>query len=191
MALACEAIQPGLPQFPTQRGTPRAGRGCCGPALHTGFGGCVAHPHRRGGGSPLKALTLSQPWAALVAVGAKQLETRSWRTHYRGPLAIHAARGFPATARRYCEVEPIRDRLQATGKWPPESLRRGCIVAVCRLVECALIAPSTVPPEPERSFGDYAPGRWAWVLDDVRPLQAPVPARGALGLWEWEGGAKG
>ena len=39
----------------------------------------------------MKALTLHQPWASLIAIGAKKIETRSWATSYRGPLAIHAA----------------------------------------------------------------------------------------------------
>jgi len=41
------------------------------------------------------------------------------------------------------------------------------------------------PDEPELSFGDYTPGRYAWILADVKLLPEPVPARGALGLWEW------
>lgn len=44
-----------------------------------------------GGGEGVKTLTLLQPWASLVACGAKKIETRSWATKYRGPLAIHAA----------------------------------------------------------------------------------------------------
>jgi len=43
----------------------------------------------------MKALTLWQPWASLIAVGAKRIETRSWSTKYRGPLAIHAAARKP------------------------------------------------------------------------------------------------
>jgi hypothetical protein len=42
------------------------------------------------------------------------------------------------------------------------------------------------PPEPERSFGDYTPGRYAWILTNIKPLPAPIPAKGALGLWDWE-----
>lgn len=38
------------------------------------------------------ALTLRQPWASLVAIGVKQVETRSWTTAYRGPLAIHSSK---------------------------------------------------------------------------------------------------
>ena len=50
----------------------------------------------------MKVLTLTQPWATLVAIGAKRIETRSWSTKYRGPLAIHAAKGFPAWAKDMC-----------------------------------------------------------------------------------------
>lgn len=42
----------------------------------------------------MKILTLTQPWATLVAIGAKHIETRSWGTAYRGPLAIHAGAGL-------------------------------------------------------------------------------------------------
>jgi hypothetical protein len=40
----------------------------------------------------VKAITLQQPWASLIALGAKSVETRSWSTAYRGPLAIHAGK---------------------------------------------------------------------------------------------------
>jgi hypothetical protein len=43
----------------------------------------------------VKALTLHQPWASLVAAGVKMIETRSWSTRYRGPLAIHAGAKRP------------------------------------------------------------------------------------------------
>ena len=43
----------------------------------------------------------------------------------------------------------------------------------------------------ERAFGDYTPGRYAWLLSDVRPLAAPIPAKGQLGLWRWEGAIDG
>jgi hypothetical protein len=42
----------------------------------------------------MKVLSLTQPWATLAAIGAKKIETRSWSTAYRGPLAIHAAKGL-------------------------------------------------------------------------------------------------
>ncbi len=67
----------------------------------------------RGSGNMMKALTLTQPWATLVAIGAKCIETRSWRTSYRGPLAIHAAKGFPKAAWNLCLGQPFKSAL-----WP-------------------------------------------------------------------------
>lgn len=125
-----------------------------------------------------------QPWASLVAMGAKKLETRSWSTHYRGPLAIHASRGLRPEAREWCRTEPFRSALVGLD---PDTLPRGAIVAVCELVDCIRITPGNVPEDPERAFGDYAPGRWAWQLEEIRRLPEPIPAKGALGLWEWRG----
>lgn len=57
--------------------------------------GSSSDSHRRARGDAVKALTLHQPWATLVAIGVKRIETRSWSTKYRGPLAIHAAARVP------------------------------------------------------------------------------------------------
>ena len=38
----------------------------------------------------------------------------------------------------------------------------------------------------EKLCGEYAPGRFAWVLEQMEPLEAPVAAKGHLSLWEWE-----
>jgi hypothetical protein len=125
----------------------------------------------------MKALTLTQPWATLVAIGAKQIETRSWRTFYRGPLAIHAAKSLPAWQ--------FRDVLEAHGINGFMELPLGAVIATCSLVECERITPGNIPAAPEVDFGDYTIGRWAWHLSDVKALIEPVPVRGSLGLWEW------
>lgn len=140
----------------------------------------------------MKTLSLTQPWASLVAVGAKKLETRSWSTSYRGQLAIHAAKGFPGWAEMTCYQEPFRTTLRDSGAAgdPPlvANLPRGVIIAVCNLVDVKRITATNAPAEPERSFGDYAPGRYMWFLEDAQMLVEPVPIKGALGLWEWDGG---
>jgi hypothetical protein len=160
----------------------------------------------------MKVLTLTQPWATLVAIGAKKIETRSWATSYRGPLAIHAAAGLRPVGgkiglREQCEIEPFDSVLKewwwgryiAGGRKDPRSivqvLPRGAIVAVCRLVACITTydaidqhLPSEWPlTDQERAFGDYSPGRYACLLADVRPLAEPIPAKGALGLWNYDG----
>lgn len=154
----------------------------------------------------MKCLTLAQPWAQLVCLGAKKIETRSWRTDYRGPLAIHAAKTFPEWCRELIATEPFASALFGASRLPGkptmfEALRfaldlpLGAVVATCRLVGCCPITRNAqwqtiVDGQritlPEREFGDYEPGRYGWLLADVRPLPEPIPARGALGLWDWE-----
>lgn len=151
----------------------------------------------------MKAITLTQPYATLIAIGAKRIETRGWSTTYRGPIAIHAGQGLgPVGGRRgfreLIEREPfasaLRDVLLADG-----SLPRGAIVAVARLVDsCSLamqgsrgcyynetIGGWVRVSEQETAFGDYNAGRYGFLLDRVEPLETPAPARGALGLWEY------
>ena len=154
----------------------------------------------------MKALTLINPWAVLVAILAKENETRSWGTRYRGPLAIHAGKGWRKEDRELCREEPFLSALQQVyAITDPDGadfsfLPRGAVIAIATLVDCRRIArpgidnllhdPSTyLDPRTlshqERAFGDYSSGRYAWLLDDVVMLPEPVPAKGALGLWEW------
>lgn len=145
----------------------------------------------------MKALSLMQPWATLIAQGAKRIETRNWSTSYRGPLAIHASKSLPRWV-----VDVVRSEPQfaaALGNQALDDLPRGCIVATCQLVAVKFIplggdgwdwiGPTgrqydyTITNR-ERAFGDFTIGRYAWLLADVRPIDAPIPAKGALGLWE-------
>lgn len=128
----------------------------------------------------MRALTLTQPWATLVAEGRKAIETRSWRTHHRGTIAIHAAKTIPATARVFAQ-EITAGRI--------EPLPRGVILCLIDLIDC--VPTGEVRPivsARERRFGDYRAGRWAWLFDpaSLRVLNEPIPARGALGLWNLE-----
>lgn len=125
----------------------------------------------------MRALSLTQPWASLVAMGAKQVETRSWSTTFRGGLVIHAAKGFPPWAKDLCATAPFSQFVPDASALP-----LGAIVAVCYVASVEQTE-LTVVDEQERAFGDYAPGRWAWRLSRIRALPEPIPCRGALGLW--------
>jgi hypothetical protein len=141
----------------------------------------------------MKCITLTQPWASLIAVGAKKIETRSWNTNYRGPLAIHAALKFPMKTRWLLARDPFRSEFIKAGyhigplknlSWLP----LGAVVATCELAD---IVPTETAiqfdyglSDEEIKFGDYSPGRWAWRLDNVKKLPEPIPAKGALRLWE-------
>jgi len=140
----------------------------------------------------MKAISLTQPWATLVAIGMKCVETRSWRSWYFGEIAIHAAKSYPRWAQNFCDEKVVPYFTNQTlPKFPT-----GCIVAKARLIACvgtnncgmAAKALNFVPDHPwkqEWMFGDFSAGRWAWLLCDVVPIDPPIPARGALGIWEW------
>lgn len=137
----------------------------------------------------MKALTLWQPWATLMAIGAKQIETRGWYTDYRGPLAIHAALNFPREARELCWQEPFVSVLQGAGYDNPEELPTGVVVCTCRLIGVVRMDMTVIGSvsDEERVFGEYAPGRYAWYTSDCRRVDDPIPARGGRGLWDWNG----
>ena len=134
----------------------------------------------------MKALSLTQPWATLVASGAKSIETRSWYTPYRGPLAIQAAKSFPRDCRELCLEAPFRNAIVAAGIHFIAHLPLGMMLATCELVDCVrteMIRDSI--DETERAFGDYSNRRYAFVLRNIKPLAVCEPVKGALGLWEW------
>ena len=132
---------------------------------------------------PPKALTLTQPWATLVVLGEKRWETRSWRTRYRGSIAIHAAKTFPRSAKRLAERDPYY--VTTLGKYPITRLPLGAIIGTVEIVEIERVEAvvDVVIGRKEKAFGDYSPGRWAWQLANPVLFDEPIPWRGALGLW--------
>jgi hypothetical protein len=162
----------------------------------------------------LKALSLTQPFASLIALRQKHIETRSWYTPHRDRMAIHASKGFPGTAKRFCESRMVCRALgwpecpsPVTQEWLDDSARLikslplGMVLCTCRVIDCVRTQTLTSygkegfewfseaaspPSEQELAFGNYDAGRYAWILGEIEPLPEPVPAKGSLGLWEWK-----
>ena len=140
------------------------------------------------GSHNLRALPVKDPWATLIAIGAKQIETRSYRTRHRGPIAIHSSKALSREDQELCFQEPVRGALERAGIRFPTDMPRGAIIAVAEIAACAQVPGAQdweedIPPEPERSFGFYSPGRWMWRLQSVHRLPEPIECRGMLGLW--------
>lgn len=155
----------------------------------------------------MKAISLWQPWATAIALGSKRIETRSWKTDYRGPLAIHAA--------KRCIKKEMNDLCfdhEWVGALHLESevfsgehridldrflfgMPFGSIVAICMLVDCKETEEIDEIEDlrGENSFrwceedlGDFSPGRFGWILEDIRQLSDPIPYRGQQGLFDVE-----
>jgi hypothetical protein len=117
----------------------------------------------------MKALTLIQPWATLIIDGRKKIETRSWSTKVRGPIAIHAGKKV--------------DRVAAEEfGYDPDKLPTGCVIGVAELTDCFQFTEQT----PKDPYGDFTPGRYGFMLENPRGFQYPMDERGALGFWEWD-----
>jgi hypothetical protein len=150
-------------------------------------GRCRCHP------ADMRAITLHQPFASEIARGTKRIETRPWSTKHRGPIAIHAGvstkaltgvAGLPlgvvVCTAMLVDVLPMVARFDG---------HESIVVHDDGSIEHVIPASDAhVPPlvhdvSDQQPLGIFEPGRFAWLLADVYPLDEPVPARGHLGLW--------
>ncbi|MNO15498.1 ASCH domain protein [compost metagenome] len=139
----------------------------------------------------MKTITMVQPWATLIAINAKQYETRGWKTNYRGDLAIHAGKKIDYEA---CKEKSIKSALIEYG-YTPDNLPTGAIIATATLKDCLksvetwtdgyILENGVYVYSPEYEFGDFTPGRFAWELTDVKRLLEPITTKGQQGLWNW------
>lgn len=156
----------------------------------------------------MKAITLWQPWASLLALGLKH-ETRSWGTSYRGQMAIHAAkRTFEPMD--FAIFDPIFAKAVTDAlKEAQMSIHRlpfGEVLALGDLVKCYKILGVYTPEQSKGHlvtvedgdiirdiwitsddllFGDWTPGRFAWEFINMKMLDKPVPAQGGQRIWNW------
>ena len=161
----------------------------------------------------MKVITIRQPWASLIACGAKIYETRSWPTRYRGPIAIHAGvtNNDPLIVKWLCGKQYVTEQQQKIMLSDSDELPHGAIIATAELVDVWRIRESGTgvcaeklaednhsilsghiifPDLKEQDLGDWTDGRYAWELRNVKILPEPVKIKGRLGLWNWEPGAQ-
>lgn len=131
----------------------------------------------------MKVLSLTEPYATLIKMGVKTIETRSWKTNYKGELYIHAS--STKIPKEY------RDNLELMTLVSKEELNYGNIIAKCHLTDCILIDDeyiNTIKKKDRNNFitGIYEEGRYAWILEDMEVLPNPIKAKGHLGIWNLE-----
>jgi hypothetical protein len=137
----------------------------------------------------MKALSLWQPWAYLLASGKKKIETRHWSTSYRGPLAIHAAKKWNDDLQDICHTKTFVNAIKPEGVEFYEFYLRsvlafGCIIGTVDLTDCIEVTASNIPQSPERDFGNYEIGRYMWICENAQLLEKPVPYKGMQTLFE-------
>lgn len=127
----------------------------------------------------MKAITIKQPFASLIAAGLKEYEFRTWKTSYRGGLLIHAGKTMDKEAMKKFERLGLSYPL-------------GCIIAKASLTDCVKVT-DDVRAELRRKnvlvySGTTENLQWdgyGFKLENIQRME-PVPASGMLGLWEYD-----
>lgn len=121
----------------------------------------------------VKALTMRQPWAWATIYGGKDVENRRWRTAYRGPLLIHAAKN--ADPEPEASTRLLWTMADPEGFGQPRAVlqAREAIIGVVFLIDVLTDSPSPWA----------AAGRYHWVFEFPSPVDPPIPCRGRPGLW--------
>ncbi len=130
----------------------------------------------------MKVLSLTEPYATLIKNGIKTIETRSWKTSYRGRLYIHAS--STKIPKAYRENQALMSLVNN------KELSYGNIICSCDLVDCVEMTDEFIDEikknNNEYVTGIYAKGRYAWILKNIEILDNPIKAKGHLGIWNYE-----
>lgn len=129
----------------------------------------------------MKVLTIKEPFVTLIKEGYKCIETRSFKTNYRGELYIHAGKSkvIPNKLRNPNVLELIDNKNYVYG----------AIILRCKLVDCVYMDKEFINKikknNTEYLCGHYEEGRYAWILNDIEILDEPIYVNGQLGIWNY------
>jgi hypothetical protein len=133
----------------------------------------------------MPALTICQPYAYLITLPHtdprhKRVENRTWPTSHRGDLVIHAGKSRE-WLHTYDEGEITVAEMMA--------MPFGAVVAVADMTACMDVGDidhlNTSHPMRWLRSHPHCEGPVCWVLENVRVLRKPIPAKGAQGIWQW------
>lgn len=130
----------------------------------------------------MKVISIREPFATLIANGTKTIETRSWKTNYRGELFIHAS--GKKLAKDILTNGYVLDLIKNL------DMSYGNIICRCNLVDCIYMDEEFleyIKHNPtEYNVGEYKLGRYAWIIKDIEPIY-PIFAKGQLSIWNFDG----
>ena len=130
----------------------------------------------------MKVLSLTEPYATLIKNGIKTIETRSWKTSYRGRLYIHASSTKIPKA--------YKDNKELMSLVDINDLNYGNIICMCDLVDCVEMTDEFINDikknkKNEYITGIYSNGRYAWIFKNIEILDNPIKAKGNIGIWNF------
>lgn len=127
----------------------------------------------------MHVISIKEPYASLIMHKHKMIETRSWKTNYRGELYIHASKQMVAPKLLNDEVKNLMNVI---------TLNHGYIICKANLVDCVYMDKDFIKKikknKKEYACGYYEVGRYAWILKDIEPI-LPITAKGKLNIWHY------
>lgn len=136
----------------------------------------------------MKALSIKQPWASLIAHGIKDIENRTWKTHFRGRIYIHAsAKGTDVDFTTEQTASLFSNEI-----WNPETGFKSelfpvsAIIGEVDIVDCVINHPSIWAEKTDFSQEDPQ-SIWNWVLANPVLYDKPIlNVKGKLSFWDFE-----
>jgi hypothetical protein len=136
----------------------------------------------------MRAITLWQPWATLIILGIKSVETRSFFIAGFGDIVIHAALHKDKECRNFAESPIVKPLLQAAGYNNYDALPFGQVLGIVNYYD---VLPTEEAAKDKRVdyrqllLGDFHSNRYALFLKYVRRLEEPYPWKGQQGIWNY------
>jgi len=128
----------------------------------------------------MKALSIKEPYASLIAEGIKKVEIRTWKTKYRGKFLVHASKAMDKS-----NLEEYSDVIDLN------NLSNGKIIAECYLSDCILLTKDFIDKYNEENKNSgylISPanvGKYGFILSDIKKLPSKIEAKGKLSFWEY------
>jgi hypothetical protein len=138
----------------------------------------------------MKALSIKQPWASLIAHGLKDIENRTWRTHFRGRVYIHVSAKAAGDFMRLLSNKQLNKVV-----WELENYKTfetyfeySAIIGEVDIIDCVQDHPSIWAEKHEDFMGEFIRGPiWNWVLANPVLYDKPIlNVKGKLSFWEFE-----
>ena len=116
----------------------------------------------------IKCISIRQPWAWLVCVGAKEIENRGRSPTYRGVVAVHAGANTQG-------IQVLRNS-DSSGLIDFSRFSFGAIIGTVELV-------NVVAPPIRQVPNSWAVGPYCWVFKNPVLFDSPIPHKGRLSLY--------
>ncbi len=130
----------------------------------------------------MKVISIKEPFATLIKDKFKKIETRSFKTNYRGEIYIHVS--GKTFAKEFLNNKYV---IELSKNITPSY---GYIICKGNLIDCIYMDEEFLAKikkdKQEYNLGLYEKGRYAWILSDIKPIK-PIKAKGKLNIWNYEG----